>query len=685
MHVLLAAAAGAEEAGQTPAFLTEVAALVVAAAVIAYLSIRVRQLPIVGFLIAGTLVGPNALGLVSSVETVNAAAEIGVILLLFTIGIEFSLERLMRIRRLIMVGGGMQVLLTVALVAGVLMAFGVGWNVGVYTGFLVALSSTAIVLKLLADQGRTNAPAGQVTVGLLIFQDLAIIAMVLLVPMLAGEAGGPLEIGLALAQAVGIIIVILVGARRIMPRVLEAVARTCSQEIFLLVVIAICIGTALLTSFVGVSVSLGAFLAGLLVSESRFDVQALGEVLPLQILFSAVFFVSVGMLLDPAFLVSNPGIVVAGILIVLAIKILTTGAAVRLLGQSWAVAATAAFTLAQVGEFSFVLEGVGRGAGLSPAGLDETGSQAFIAVTVLLMVATPGLNWLGTRAGRRVSARMPSPVATPQDNVDGSHDPRGHVILAGYGSAARSVADVLDSTAIEYVITTLNPDGASEAEALGRRVYRGDASRPQTLEAAGVDRAHVVVVADDDAETARAVTQAVANRRPDVAVLVRIADGDPEELSDAGARAVITQEAASSLAVSVHVLRQFGMANAAIADQIDRAGPGHGWAPDVVTAKHEQIDQDQEVTLTPDPDAGCAHGDQIRTVAPSAPGCEDCLRIGANWVHLRICMLCGHAGCCDSSPNRHATQHFHQTTHPVIASLEADEDWGWCYVDEVCL
>lgn len=682
MSALLAAAAGGD-AGQTPAFLTEVAALVIAAAAIAYLSLRLRQLPIVGFLLAGVLVGPNALGLVSSVETVNAAAEIGVILLLFTIGIEFSLERLMRIRQLILLGGGLQVGLAIAVTAGGLLAVGLDWNVSLYTGFLVALSSTAIVLKLLADQGRTNTPAGQVTVGLLIFQDLAIIAMVLVVPMLAGGAGGPLDILLALGQAVGIIVVVLVGARRVMPRVLEAVARTCSQEIFLLVVIAICIGTALLTSLVGVSVSLGAFLAGLLVSESRFDLQALGEVLPLQILFSAVFFVSVGMLLDPAFLVANIGIVLVGIVIVLAIKLVTTGVAVRALGRSWGVAATAAFTLAQVGEFSFVLEGVGRAAGLSPAGLDETGSQAFIAVTVLLMVATPALSRVGTVAGRRL-ARTPTLSPAVLDGA-GPEGPRGHVILAGYGSAARVLADVLDRSAIDYVITTLNPDGAREAESLGRQVLQGDAGRPQTLDAANIDDAHVVVVADDDAETARAVTQAVTSRRPGLPVLVRIAEGDPEELREAGAREVITQDAASSLAVSVHVLRHFGLANAAIAQEIERAGQGAGWTAGVVTAKQRLVDQHRAVTFEPDPTADCAHVDGTRQVMPSAPGCEDCLRIGANWVHLRICTDCGHVGCCDSSPNRHATRHHRQTTHPVVASLEPGERWGWCYVDEVRL
>jgi CPA2 family monovalent cation:H+ antiporter-2 len=293
-----------------PPFFVEVAALIVAGAVIAYVSARLGLVPIVGFLLAGVLIGPHALGLVGQ-ELADGAAEVGVILLLFTIGIEFSLDKLARLRRLILGGGALQVGLATAATAGILAALGVDWRAGVFTGFLVSLSSTAIVLKLLADRGETAAPHGEVGLAFLIFQDVAIIAMVLLVPMLGGAGGGAGEVALTLGRAAAIIVVVLFAARRLMPWVLEAVAKTCSPEIFLLSVIAVCFGTAYLTSLAGVSLSLGAFLAGLLVSESRFSEHALGEILPLQILFSAVFFVSVGMLLDLGFLVGNLPLVAA--------------------------------------------------------------------------------------------------------------------------------------------------------------------------------------------------------------------------------------------------------------------------------------------------------------------------------------------------------------------------------------
>ena len=296
--LLLAAASG------PPEFLAPVAALVVAAGLIGYLSLRVRVVPIVGFLVAGVLIGPDALGLVRERAVLDAAGEVGVILLLFTIGIEFSLEKLGRIRRVVLLGGSVQVLGAVGAVTGVLALAGVPWRVGVFTGFLVAVSSTAIVLKLLGDRGQTGSPTGQSALGLLIFQDLAVVVMVLLLPVLGasegGDAGGRavLDLARALGTAVLVIVATILVARRVMPRILEAVARVCSPEVFLLTVIALCLGTAYLTALAGVSVSLGAFLAGLVVSESRHSEHALGEILPLQIIFSAVFFLSVGTLLD---------------------------------------------------------------------------------------------------------------------------------------------------------------------------------------------------------------------------------------------------------------------------------------------------------------------------------------------------------------------------------------------------
>jgi CPA2 family monovalent cation:H+ antiporter-2 len=385
--------------------------------------------------------------------------------------------------------------------------------------------------------------------------------MVLLVPTLGGAGGSGLGIVWALAKAGAIIAAVLLVARRVMPKVLEAVARTCSPEIFLLTVIAICFGTAYLTSLAGVSLSLGAFLAGLLVSESRFSEHAFGEILPLQILFSAAFFISVGMLLDVGFLYRNLPLVAAAVALVLAVKFLTTGASVVALGYRLPVAAASGLALAQVGEFSFVLEHAGRDAGLTPGGMGEVGSQTFIASTVVLMVLTPLLMQAGSKLARKIEERRnlagsASPDAAAHNGLlAGVED---HVIIAGYGQAARRLVRVLSGSRIPYVISTLSPEGANEAEGEGHRVLRGDAGRQRTLRLAGVERAKMVVVADDEPAAALRITAVARTTNPTARILVRTRYiEDIERLTEAGADRAVAEELESVVALFSDVLRGY--------------------------------------------------------------------------------------------------------------------------------
>jgi monovalent cation:H+ antiporter-2, CPA2 family len=710
-----------------PPFLVQGAALLVAAAAIAYICARFGLVPIVGFLIAGVVIGPYGLNLVRDQATTAAVADVGVILLLFTIGIEFSLERLAQITRLIIGGGTLQVTLTSLATMGLLWLFGVDWRNGLFTGFLVALSSTAIVLKLLADRGETNSEYGQVDLGLLIFQDLAVIVMVLLVPTLAGTQGGGLrELAFALGKAAALVILVLVVARRLMPPLLELVARTCSPELFLLTVVAICFGTAYLTSLAGVSVSLGAFLAGLIVSESPFRSHAFTEILPLQILFSATFFVSVGMLLDLSFFVHNLPLVLGAVVLVSMVKVITTGASVAALGYRVPIAAAAGLSLAQVGEFSFVLEHTGRDVGLSPAGLGVTGSQTFIATTVVSMIVTPLLTQIGSRLAQRLehrhAAREEAKMIAEAEIADAVAPERlslsNHVIVAGYGDAARQLVRVLNGAHLPYVITTLSPGGASEAEGEGLPVLRGDASKQLTLLHAGADRARVIVIADDDPAVAHRIAAVARPIAPDARIIVRtryVTDIAP--LKHAGATRVIAEEMESIVQLFSDVLSTYEIAAEEIVryEEVMRSGnyallrqaPAavDSSAPRDVPVTREvpvirdvpvnaeessvmarRIDTEKRVDLKSKVSAAvCSHLADVHPVLPSANGCEECLKMGDTWVHLRICMTCGHVGCCDSSKNKHATKHYHRTTHPIVRSLESGEDWGWCYEDEVML
>ncbi|HEX8630737.1 MAG TPA: cation:proton antiporter [Catenuloplanes sp.] len=661
----------AADGGGAPPLLVEFVALLVAAAVIGYLSTRMRIVPIVGFLLAGVAIGPHALGLVNSREAIDAAAEVGVILLLFTIGIEFSLSRLAAMWRLIVIGGGLQVVLTVAVTAAVLALFGISWQVGVFTGFLVSLSSTAIVLRLLASRAETQTEVGRGALAYLIFQDLAIVVMVLLVPVLGGGAGSPVQVAKALGTAIVIVAVVLVAARLIMPRLLEVVARACSPEVFLLTVIAICFGTAFLTSLAGVSLSLGAFLAGMVVSESRHSDHALGEILPLQILFSATFFVSVGMLLDIGFVVRHLPLVIAGILGVAAVKLITTAASAAILRLRPGVVVGLSLLLVQVGEFSFVLEREGREVGLSPAGLGEDGAQAFMAATVLLMVATPALGGLGGRWSTAMHARGSRRGGSPTDAAtgvaDGPDELRDHVVISGYGPATRTLAADLTSAGTPFLITTLNPDGAAEAEAAGHRVVRGDPTKGHILEMAGVSRAKVVVIPEDSPGAAQQIASVVRTLAPAARIVIRVDESvDVREMLAAGADQLIEAPRSSYAALTRAVLAE--------ATNGRRSG-----------SSGSTVDTSRIVDFPPDPETACPHTGTIEPVLPSAPGCQECLTAGTTWVHLRVCLSCGHVGCCDSSPNRHAGAHFAATDHPIMTSAETGENWAWCYLDETTI
>jgi monovalent cation:H+ antiporter-2, CPA2 family len=758
-------------------FLPEIVGLLLSCLVIVYICQRLSLVPIVGFLLTGVLVGPNALGLVRDVKLVDTLAEVGVMLLLFTIGMELSLDEVARLTRVILVGGGLQTGLTLIVTMLLLLPFGVDWRAGLFTGFLLALSSDVLTLKILSDRGETRTPAGHATLGILVFQDLAAVVMILALPFLAGRGGSAVDIVVALVKAVGTIAAVLIFAGRLIPKVLEMVARTCLPELFLLTVTAICFGTAYLTNLAGLDLSLGAFLAGLVISGSRLKDMAFGEVLPLRTMFSAAFFVSLGMLLDPRFVLHHPGLLLAGLALVVVLRLLATAAGLAALGMPPRVMLVTGLLLAQVGEFGFVLQRAGGQMGLNAGGLGETGAQAFIATSVVLMVLTPGFaqlaSWLDAWLRRRSRTEVAPPVEEPIVPLE------RHVIIAGYGAAARPLARMLRAAQVPFGILTLSPDGAEEAEREGMMVRLGDSTRGHGLHLLAIEKAKMLVCADDDPITARRVAAVARTLNPTLTIIILTkAHASVEDLTEAGADHVIAEEREGIVQLFVRVLDGFLVPRDEVARHVEVVR-GEGYAalqpgapvpaltcsgldgacldtrrivirpesrlvgqtlaaaglknhgleiiavqrrdevlpdpPDdwrfqagdrlVARASTAQFMASADLfrrpesstpvshstrerirTHTIDPPAGrCAHSDQAHAVTPRSTGCETCLLEGKRWVHLRVCMSCGHVGCCDSSPSRHATAHYKQTGHAIVRSLEAGESWGWCYVDEKML
>lgn len=658
MIVMAAAEVGA------PAYLSLTATLVVAAAVFGYFSVQLKVVPIVGFLLAGVLIGPSQLGLVAETEAVDAAAEIGVILLLFTIGIEFSLQRLAGVWRWIVFGGGLQVVLATAAGLGLVLMLGGDVRAGIFTGFLIALSSTAIVLKINASTGASNTTRGRLALAVLIFQDLAVVAMVLLLPYLGQDsAGGVSELAQALGVAVLVVAAVLLVARRVMPWLLERIAASCSPEVFLLAVLGICLGTAFLTSLAGVSVSLGAFLAGLVVSESRQSTQAFTEVLPLQIIFSAVFFISMGMLLDVGFLVDNIGVVLAAAAVVLLVKVVTTTLALLPLRMGWRPALASGLLLGQVGEFSFVLVTAGAAVNLSPAGLGDRGSQTFVATTVLLMLLTPLL----AVAGRHLTSSAPTGASATTDVASEDPGPRAdHVVLVGWGPVSVQLGRALLERGVRVTLTTLNPHGAREAESAGLDVISGDALHRQVLLEAGANHAQAVVIAEDTAEDATK-TVAAARGVTNAPIFLRPVEGmHVESFADAGVDHILDPTAVSHRSLLTALLDPLGLPR-----------------PD--TFNSGTVDTTRLFNVTWTEDQGCTHGSQSAPVLPRTAGCEECEVSGQRWVHLRVCLTCGHVGCCDSSPGRHARTHSAHRSHPVMASGHEGDAWAYCFLDDLTI
>ncbi|MGH7607623.1 MAG: cation:proton antiporter, partial [Gemmatimonadales bacterium] len=348
--------------------------------ILAFHRLKLPALP--GFIVAGMVLGPHALGLVTDPHTVEGLAEVGVILLLFTIGIEFSLSRLKEMSRQVLTGGTAQFGFTVLATLAVGVAFLPTWRVALFIGFLVALSSTAIVLKVLTDTGEIDAPHGRLATGILIFQDLCVVPIMLVLPFLAGNAaGGAVGLLVALGKAALVVVGVVVAARTLVPRALAAILKTRSRELFLIAVILIGTLTALGTAAAGASLALGAFLAGLVISESDYAHQALAELMPFRDIFISLFFVAVGMLVQIDTVRAHPYLILVAVAVIMGGKTLSAAVGPALLGYSGRVALLAGVAVSQIGEFSFVLAKEGRSAGLLTDGLYQT----FLAVAVITM------------------------------------------------------------------------------------------------------------------------------------------------------------------------------------------------------------------------------------------------------------------------------------------------------------
>ncbi len=536
---------------------------------------RLRLPPVVGLLLTGVVTGPHGFGLIENVHEVEAMAEIGVVLLLFSVGLEFSLERLAPLKRFLFVGGGLQVMVTIAAAALLVRFRGQSWQASVFFGMLVSLSSTAVVMRLLGDRGEIDGPVGGVSLGILIFQDLCVVPMMLLVPMLAGEDSGAGEILWATARAVLVVVITIFAARKVVPLLLRLVVRTRSSEAFLLTIILLCLGTAWTTAQFGLSLALGAFIAGIVVSESPYSQQALGDILPFQLVFNSLFFVSVGMLFDVRTLLAAPVSIALILLTIMAVKTVVTAGVVTLLGQPVRIAVAAGLGLAQVGEFSFVLSRVGLGAGL----LDADLNQVFLAASVLTMTITPLLIASGPFVGALVSRALPGLAGErrtlPKFATPGA-ELANHVIVIGYGLSGRNLTRVLANVGIPFVVVETNSQTVLAERKKNVPILYGDAAHEEVLHHAGIARARVVVIAISDAAASRRVAAGCRHANRDAHIVVRSRYvRDMPALLGLGASEVVPEEFETSIEIFALVLRRYLVPRDVIDRCVSEVRQGH--------------------------------------------------------------------------------------------------------------
>lgn len=546
---------------ETTELLRDTVTIFILSSAVLFIFHRIRMPAILGYIICGIIAGPQSLGLIRSPDQVAVLAEIGVILLLFTVGIEISLRDMLQIKRFVLVGGFLQVLFTILAVLFILIYLERPAGEAVALGFMVSLSSTAIVLRIIQQRGEFDALHGRTILGILIFQDIIVVPMMLLIPMLPGAAVAGAESPIfIILKAMLLIAVVIAGAKWAVPRVLYQVLKTGDHELFLLFTVGMCFAVAWLSSFAGLSLGLGAFLAGLVISESPYSLHAIGNIRPLRDAFSSFFFVSIGMLLDLNLLMENTAFIIAISICVILIKAITCGLAVSLIGLPMRMVVLISLALSQVGEFSFILSKVGLDSGI----LSPEVYQMFLDVTVLTMGATTFMIAISHRvaAGLSQLSRYDEP-----DRIGRKHTLRDHLIIVGFGVNGRNVATAARSKGIPYVVVDLNPEIVKSEGGNGEPIYYGDATQESVLRHLGITDARVIVIAISDPMATRQIVEVARRLNEDIYIIARTRYvQEVEALHRLGADEVVPEEYETSVKIFEKVLERYRLSR----DDIER-------------------------------------------------------------------------------------------------------------------
>jgi CPA2 family monovalent cation:H+ antiporter-2 len=565
-----------------------------AALIFGYITQRLGLSPIVGYLFAGVVVGPNTPGWEADRHLAEQLAEVGVILLMFGVGLQFHLKELLAVKRVAIPGAIVQSVTATLLGAVVVHAIGWGWTAGLVLGAAISVASTVVLTRVLTDFRDLHTPTGHIAIGWLVVEDLFTVLLLVMLPALFGPQGGAgpsvfVAVALAIVKVTVLGAIVLVVGGRVVPWLLDHVAATRSRELFTLTVLVLALGVAVGSAlFFGVSVALGAFLAGMAVGRSEFSLRAASEALPMRDAFAVLFFVSVGMLLDPRSLLDQPGLVLSVLGVVMIGKPLAALAIVWLLRYPPKIALAVAVALAQIGEFSFMLATLGTTLEILPAAaMNVLVAAAIVSITLnplFYRAVDPMERWLSRHPGlwklltARVKGAVPSHSAVDRARERGEEHGREtggeaapawmhHAVVIGYGPVGQTVARLLRENEIESTIVELNMETVRKLNAQGVPAVYGDASRAETLKGAGIEQSRSLILSASDMNNSEEVIRVARELNPKVRILARaVFARQIPALRQAGADTVFSAEGEVALAMTEAILRGLG----ATPEQVDR-------------------------------------------------------------------------------------------------------------------
>lgn len=486
-----------------------------------YLFTRIKIPTIIGYLLTGIVVGPSLLAIIRTPHDIEFMAELGVIILMFTIGLEFSLNHLIKIRKIVFFGGFIQLLVTAGITMLLSRMYDMGWEASLFVGFLTALSSTALVLKILQERGELTSNYGRTVVGILVFQDIILIPLMLLTPMLGGQTSNiGYEMFILLIKTIGIIALVYLGNRWVMPKVLHMIALTKNKELFLMSILLICLAVALLTAELGMSLAFGAFLGGLMISRSEYSQDAFSHVLPFKDTFTSFFFVSIGMMLDLNFVMDNAVLIIVTVLMVIFIKAVVAGGTAFILGHTFRGTVVVGLALAQIGEFSFILAKIGQNYNI----LDDFYYQLFLAVTITSMVASPFLIMI-SKPMANLMLKLPIPQLMlrglfPLKEIE-VPEMEGHIVLIGKDSRSQNLSRMARHMQLPHVAIVFDPAEVRRRQLKGESVIYGDAMNEPILRKAHTETADIVAISVGETIIALGIIERVRQMNEHAHIIVR--------------------------------------------------------------------------------------------------------------------------------------------------------------------